>query len=400
MSSPGQDPRGAGSGSEPSPQPHAPLWHDTGGDPAGALAGLRVADFSRVLAGPYASMMLGDLGADVVKVERPPYGDDTRAWAPPHAPDGTATYFQSVNRNKRTAWLDLTDRADRAAALGLATSADVLIENFAPGTMARFGLDFASVSAANPRIVYASITGFGAGPGAGMPGYDLLVQAMGGLMSITGPSPDQPSKVGVALVDVITGLHATVGILAALAERAGSGRGQHVEVNLLSSTLSALVNQAQGVLTGGHMPRAMGNAHPSIAPYETLPTGDGTLALAVGNDRQFASLCAVLGLHLADDPDFATNPARVAHRASLIPTLAAVLRTQPTSHWVAALRAAGVPAGPVNDIAGALALATELGLDPVALSDGVPGVANPITLSRTPVGYRLAPPASRPGGGP
>jgi crotonobetainyl-CoA:carnitine CoA-transferase CaiB-like acyl-CoA transferase len=363
----------------------------------GPLAGLRVADFSRVLAGPYATMMLGDLGAEVIKVERPPHGDDTRSWGPPHATDGTATYFQSVNRNKTSVWLDLDDPTDHAQALELATSADVLVENLAPGSMARFGLGYDDVAATNPGVVYASISGFGDGTGAAMPGYDLLVQAMGGLMSITGPSPDQPTKVGVALVDVLTGLHAAVGILAALHERSLSGRGQHVSVNLLSSTLSALVNQAQAVVGAGSVPRAMGNAHPSIAPYETLPTADGVLALAVGNDRQFRSLCQVLGLHLAADPDYATNPARVAHRETLAAHLGVVLTTRPTAAWVSALTAAGVPAGPVNDIPAALELATTLGLAPVVMAAGVPTVASPITLSRTPVDYRSAPPRHHPG---
>ncbi len=365
--------------------------------PTGPLAGIRVADFSRVLAGPYATMMLGDLGAQVTKVERPPHGDDTRSWGPPHAPDGTSTYFQSVNRNKTSVWLDLDDPADVAEALALATSADVLVENLAPGTMARFGLGYDEVAATNPGVVYASISGFGAGAGAQMPGYDLLVQAMGGLMSITGPSPERPTKVGVALVDVLTGLHATVGILAALHERSVSGRGQHVSVNLLSSTLSALVNQAQAVVGAGAVPRAMGNAHPSIAPYETLPTADGVLALAVGNDRQFRSLCEVLGMDLATDPDYATNPARVAHRETLAARLGVVLVTRPTAAWVSALTAAGVPAGPVNDIPAALDLATTLGLAPVVMAAGVPTVANPITLSRTPVDYRSAPPRPHPG---
>jgi crotonobetainyl-CoA:carnitine CoA-transferase CaiB-like acyl-CoA transferase len=365
--------------------------------PTGPLAGIRVADFSRVLAGPYATMMLGDLGAEVVKVERPPRGDDTRSWEPPRAADGTSTYFQSVNRNKSSVWLDLGDPADRAEALELATSADVLVENLAPGTMARFGLGYADIAAVNRGVVYASISGFGTGAGSTMPGYDLLVQAMGGLMSITGPTPDQPTKVGVALVDVLTGLHATVGILAALQERARSGVGQQVSVNLLSSTLSALVNQAQAVVGAGVVPRAMGNAHPSIAPYETMPTADGVLALAVGNDRQFASLCEVLGLDLAGDPDFATNPARVANREALARRLNEVLTGRPTAHWVRALAAAGVPAGPVNDIPAALDLAAALGLAPVALAGGVRTVANPITLSRTPVDYRLAPPSAHPG---
>jgi crotonobetainyl-CoA:carnitine CoA-transferase CaiB-like acyl-CoA transferase len=365
--------------------------------PTGPLAGIRVADFSRVLAGPYATMMLGDLGAEVIKVERPPWGDDTRSWGPPRAADGTSTYFQSVNRNKRTVWLDLSDSADRAEAFSLATSADVLVENLAPGTMGRFGLGYPDIAPVNPGVVYASISGFGAGAGAAMPGYDLLVQAMGGLMSVTGPTPDQPTKVGAALVDVLTGLHAGVGILAALHERSLSGVGQHVSVNLLSSTLSALVNQAQAVVGAGVVPRAMGNAHPSIAPYETLPTADGVLVLAVGNDRQFASLCEVLGLDLADDPDFVTNPARVANREVLARRLDEVLTTRPTAHWVQALTAAGVPAGPVNDIPAALDLAATLGLAPIALAGGAPTVANPITLSRTPVDYRLAPPNAYPG---
>jgi crotonobetainyl-CoA:carnitine CoA-transferase CaiB-like acyl-CoA transferase len=376
-------------------------WRSAGqaGAPAtGPLAGVRVADFSRVLAGPYATMLLADLGAQVVKVERPPHGDDTRAWGPPFAADGTATYFQAVNRNKVSVWWDLADPGDAAAARDLAAGADVLVENFAPGTMARFGLGYEQVAAANPRIVYASITGFGPGPGASMPGYDLLVQAMGGLMSITGPAPDQPTKVGVALVDVVTGLHAAVGILAALAERGRSGRGQRVEASLLASTLSALVNQAQAVVAGAAAPVAMGNAHPSIAPYETFPTADGTLALAVGNDRQFAALCDVLGVGLAADPRFATNPQRVAHRAALVEALTATLAQRPAVDWVADLTAAGVPAGPVNDLPGALALAERLGLQPVVDAGGVPTVAHPVRLSRTPATYRLAPPA-RPGSG-
>jgi crotonobetainyl-CoA:carnitine CoA-transferase CaiB-like acyl-CoA transferase len=359
---------------------------------AGPLVGLRVADFTRVLAGPYATMLLADLGADVVKVERPPHGDDTRSWGPPFAADGTATYFQSVNRNKRTAWWDLAHPADAGAARELALGADVVIENFDPGTMERFGLGYDQVAPANPGVVYASITGFGTGAGAALPGYDLLVQAMGGLMSITGPNPDQPTKVGVALVDVITGLHAAVGILAALAERGRSGRGQRVQVSLLGSTLSALVNQVQAVVAGAPAPGPIGNAHPSIAPYETFASTDGTLVLAVGNDRQFRALCAALALPLADDPRFATNPARVAHRPELAVRLGAVLRTAATDHWVTVLTAAGVPVGPVNDIPAALALAGRLGLDPIVDSGGVPTVAHPIGLSRTPATYRLAPP--------
>lgn len=360
--------------------------------PAGPLAGVRVADFSRVLAGPYATMMLADLGADVVKVERPPHGDDTRAWGPPYAADGTATYFQSVNRNKRSVWWDLREDGSAAAARELAVGADVLVENFAPGTMARFGLDYSELATANPGLIYASISGFGAGPGASIPGYDLLVQAVGGLMSITGPSVDRPTKVGVALVDVITGLHACVGILAALAERSRSGRGQHVSVNLMSSTLSALVNQAQSVVAGGPAPTPMGNAHPSIAPYESFRATDAELVVAVGTDRQFAALCGVVSLDLAADPRFATNPARVAHRAQLRALLAPVLATRTAREWAVDLTSAGVPAGPVHDLPAALALAEQLGLSPIADAAGVATVSNPITLSRTPVDYRMAPP--------
>ena len=374
------------------PRPSPGAGSPGAGSP-GPLAGIRVADFSRVLAGPYATMLLGDLGADVVKVERPPHGDDTRMWGPPFAADGTATYFQSVNRNKRSVWWDLTRAEDVAAARRLALGADILVENFAPGTMQRFGLGYEDLRDGNPGLVYASISGFGSGAGAGLPGYDLLVQAMGGLMSITGPGPGQPTKVGVALVDVVTGLHAVVGILAALQERTASGRGQRVEVTLLGSLLSALVNQAQGVLGGGPAPQPMGNAHPSIAPYETMPTADGALALAVGNDRQFAAACAVLGLPLADDPRYATNPARVAHRDTLIPLLSNALATGTAQHWADRLTAAGVPAGPVNDIPAALALAGQLGLDPVVDAGGTPTIACPIGLSRTPATYRSGPPA-------
>jgi crotonobetainyl-CoA:carnitine CoA-transferase CaiB-like acyl-CoA transferase len=387
------------------------VWDDTagvdvgrGGDradagAAGALAGLRVADFSRVLAGPYATMLLADLGAQVVKVERPPHGDDTRSWGPPFAADGTATYFQSVNRNKRSVWWDLADPAAAAAARELAITADVLVENLAPGTMHRFGLGYEDLVADNPGLVYASVTGFGAGAGAGLPGYDLLVQAMGGLMSITGTDAEHPTKVGVALVDVVTGLHATVGILAALAERQRSGRGQRVEVSLLGSTLSALVNQAQAVVGASASPHPMGNAHPSIAPYETFPTAEGVLALAVGNDRQFAALCGALDLDLHEDPRFATNPSRVANRPALVARLATALAGRSAVAWAAILTEAGVPAGPVHDIPGALALAERLGLDPVVDAGGVPTIAHPVRLSRTPATYRLPPPGPAAGPG-
>ena len=262
--------------------------------PTGPLSGLLVADFSRVLAGPLATMYLADLGATVIKVERPGLGDDTRQWGPPYV-GATSTYFTSVNRNKHSIVLDLADEADRTLAHRLAGRADVLVENFRPGKLTEFGLDHPSLRATCPALVYCSITGFGGGAGADLPGYDFIVQAVGGLMSLTGQPGGEPTKVGVALVDVLTGLHATVGILAALRARERTGQGQHVEVNLLSSLLASLVNQGAAYINGAGIPGAMGNRHPSIAPYETLATGDRPLAIAAGNDRQFRTLVTVLG---------------------------------------------------------------------------------------------------------
>lgn len=369
---------------------------DTDQPAPGPLTGIRVADFSRVLAGPYATMLMADLGADVIKVE-PPAGDDTRQWAPPRDATGRATYFAAANRNKRSIALDLTDEADHARALALATSADVVVENFRPGVMARFGLDHASLSAVNPRVVMCSITGFGSGQGASLPGYDLLVQAMGGLMSITGDPDGDPSKVGVALVDVVTGLHALSAVQAALLERTRSGQGQYVEVNLLSSLLSGLVNQASAAVGTGISPGRTGNAHPSISPYEPIPTGAGQLVLAVGNDRQFQRLVRVLGEPgLATDERFATNVARVEHRAELRATLERLLAPRSAADWAAELSAVGVPAGPINSIGQAVELAESLGLEPVVQTpsgDRVSAqVANPMRFSRTPAAYRSAPP--------
>ncbi|HEX6967724.1 MAG TPA: CoA transferase [Micromonosporaceae bacterium] len=364
----------------------------------GALGGLLVADFGRVLAGPYATMLLADLGADVVKIERPDTGDDTRAWGPPWT-SGEATYFLGVNRNKRSVALDLRTPEGLAAARDLARRADVVVENFRPGTMDRLGLGYAELSAANPGLVYCSVTGFGPHQGRDLAGYDLLVQAVGGLMSITGPDPARPTKVGVALVDVITGLHAAVGILAALRHRDRTGRGQRVEVNLLSSLLSALTNQAAGYLGAGVVPVAMGNRHPSIAPYEVFSTADRPLVVAVGNDRQFRALVDALGLpSLAEDERFATNAARVAHRDELVAALSGVLAGRTADEWFETLSAVGVPAGPINDIRQAFALAARLGLDPVVeIEDPVRGapsrqVANPIRLSETPAAYHRPPP--------
>ena len=364
----------------------------------GVLGELRVLDFSRVLAGPFATMMLADLGASVIKVERPGIGDDTRSWGPPYDERGMATYFQSVNRNKTSVVLDLQDPADRERALELATQADVLVENFRPGVMDRLGLGYDQLAADRPGLIYGSITGFGSGAGAELPGYDLLVQALGGLMSITGSPEGEPQKVGVALVDVLAGLFASVGILAALRHRDATGEGQRVEVNLLSALLGGLVNQASGFTIAGVVPTRLGNAHPSISPYELLETGDGDLVLAVGNDRQFAALCEVIGApELAGDPRYATNGARVDNRVALRADLVARLATRPAADWARELTAVRVPAGVVNDLRGAFALAQSLGLEPIVevpTEDGetVRLTRNPIGLSRTPPSYRSAPP--------
>lgn len=359
------------------------------------LEGILVADFSRVLAGPLATMVLGDLGAEVIKVEHPD-GDDTRAWGPPWAPDGSSTYFHAVNRNKRSVVLDLRDDGDLALARELIARADVLIENFRPGTMERLGLGEEGLRASNPRLVSCSLTGFGSSEaGAALPGYDLLIQAVGGLMSITGPQDGPATKVGVALVDIIAGLFAAVAILAALAERERSGLGQRAEVSLLGALLAALANQASGFLGAGHLPGRMGNRHPSIAPYESFAAADGEIVVAVGNDRQFQALCRELGAaELGLDSRFATNAARVEHRAELARELGARIAGRERADLAGALNAAGVPCGPVNDIAEAFALAESLGLGAVVeMAGGARQVSSPIALSATPVAYRRVPPA-------
>lgn len=366
--------------------------------PAAALDDLTIVDFSRVLAGPLATMVLADLGATVIKVERPGAGDDTRHWGPPHDERGEATYFQSVNRNKSSLALDLATPAGAERARELIATADVVVENFRPGVMDKLGLGYDALADQRPALVYCSITGFGAGAGAALPGYDLLVQAVGGLMSITGEAGGEPQKVGVALVDVITGLFAATGILAALRHRERTGDGQRVEVDLLSSLLAALVNQGSAYTLAGAVAGRMGNAHPSIAPYELLPTGDGDLVLAVGNDKQFVALSSVVGL--AADERFTTNSLRVAHREELRAALVACLAARPAAAWVDELTPAGVPAGVVNDVAGAFDLATALGLDPVVSIPRDDGTAarltrNPIGLSATPPTYRTAPPDLR-----
>jgi crotonobetainyl-CoA:carnitine CoA-transferase CaiB-like acyl-CoA transferase len=353
-------------------------------EPEQALQGLVIADFSRVLAGPYATMLLGDLGATVIKVESPA-GDDTRRWG--------STYYRSINRNKRSIVLDLSTVEGRAAAHRLIRRADVLIENFRVGGAEKLGLGYEQASALNPGLVYCSISGYGSGSGSALPAYDLVVQAVSGLVSLTGLDERHTTKAGVPIADLMAGLHAAIGILAALHHRSVSGSGQHVEVNLLSSMLSGMVNFTGAYAQTGQVARAMGIAHPSICPYEPFPTADRPLVIAAGNDRQFAALCAVLGQpDLAIDPRFRGNAQRLSHRAELASLIAALLAGRGADHWAKTLSAAGVPCGPINDVAGGVELARQLGLDPVVEVDGVAQVASPWLMHGTPVSYRHAPP--------
>jgi crotonobetainyl-CoA:carnitine CoA-transferase CaiB-like acyl-CoA transferase len=365
---------------------------------ATALENIAVLDFSRVLAGPFATMMLADFGATVTKVERPGTGDETRAWGPPYDDHGQATYFQSVNRNKDSIVLNLADEADLRRAVALARESDVVVENFRPGVMDGLGLGYEPLSADHDSLIYCSITGFGSGAGAALPGYDLLIQALGGLMSITGEPDRDPQKVGVAVVDVLAGLFATVGILAALRHRDATGEGQLIEVDLLSSLLAGLVNQGSAYTIAGVVPGRLGNAHPSIAPYELYTAAAGELVIAVGNERQFAALCEVVGAaELASDARFVSNRDRVLHRAELREALEARLARRAAPEWAKLLTAARVPAGVVNDLSGAFALAQSLELEPIVKvprQDGtsVPLTRNPVRMSRTPAVYRSAPP--------
>jgi crotonobetainyl-CoA:carnitine CoA-transferase CaiB-like acyl-CoA transferase len=362
----------------------------------GPLDGLLVADFSRVLAGPYATMLLADMGAEVVKVEGPPTGDETRSWTPPER-EGVSTYYLGVNRGKRSVVLDLRDPQDVALAQELARRADVLIENFRPGGMAKFGLDYEAVRADNPAVVYASISGFGSTDGKDMPGYDLLVQAMSGLMDLTG-APDRPGyRAGISVFDVMAGNHAVIGILAALRSRDASGEGQHVEVNLLSSALTGLVNHSSAWVAGGVVPHRMGNAHPSVFPYEPFPTADADLIVIAANDRQFQRLCTALGApELAEDERFLHNGDRTANRDELRPLLEARLAERGAQEWFELLTDAGVPCGPINSIDGGFAAAERFGLDPVVtVGEGdraLPTTRHPIRFSGTPVDYALPPP--------
>ena len=376
---------------------------------SGALSHIRVLDLSRVLAGPWCGQILGDLGAEVIKVERPGSGDDTRYWGPPYIKDAEgndsreAAYFQSANRNKQSLTLDFTQPEGQRLVRELVAQCDVLLENFKVGGLAAYGLDYESLKAINPRLIYCSITGFGqTGPYAKRAGYDFMIQGLGGLMSLTGrPEGEEgagPMKVGVALTDILTGLYATVGVLAALNQREQSGIGQHIDVALLDVQVACLANQAMNYLTTGVSPKRLGNAHPNIVPYQDFPSADGNFILAVGNDGQFRKFCEVAGIaNLADDPRFVTNQARVARRAELIPLLRQATVFKTTAQWIESLEKAGVPCGPINDLQQVFAdpqvQARGLRLDlPNALGSSTPQVASPLRLSVTPVAYRSAPP--------
>ena len=367
-------------------------------DRPGPLNGVIVVDLSRILAGPYCTMLLADMGATVIKVESAE-GDDTRRFAPPFDGD-TATYFQSANRNKRSIVLDFSRPEDLARLKQLIDHADVVVENFKAGGLQKFGLDAASLTEHRPRLVYASITGFGTGAGARYAGYDLMVQALSGFMDTTGPADGDPFRAGFALFDVFTGLHTALGIAAALRHRDLTGRGQIIETNLLSVALSSMVNQTQAHVAADANPRRMGNEHPSLYPYEPFPTSDHPLIVAVGNDGQFARLCGVIGrTDLIADPRFSTPAARNRHRDALRPELAAALAVRTSGEWFEVLTDAGVPSAPIQTVAEGIAFADRIGLEPTVQAGGsaaggvVPVVRNPLTFSATPVDYPLAPPS-------
>jgi crotonobetainyl-CoA:carnitine CoA-transferase CaiB-like acyl-CoA transferase len=364
--------------------------------PRGPLDGLVVADMSRVLAGPYCSMLLGDMGATVVKVEGPG-GDDTRTWMPP-VRDGVSTYYLSIGRNKRSVVLDFREPEDRALAAELLRRADIAIENFRPGGLDKFGLGYETVAEANPGIVYLSITGFGTAEGAWLPGYDLIVQAMSGLMSLTGDADGPAFRAGISVFDVMAGMHGLIGVLAALHQRRETGRGQHVEVNLMSSAMSGLVNQTGAYAAAGVVPQRMGNAHPSLFPYEVMPTADRDMIITAGNDRQFRALCEVLGIpEVVDDPRFGSNADRTRNREELRPLLLDALARWGADDLFLALNKAGVPCGPINTIGEGVELAESLGLAPrVELGEGdraVTLVRNPITFGDATLRYDRPPPA-------
>jgi crotonobetainyl-CoA:carnitine CoA-transferase CaiB-like acyl-CoA transferase len=359
------------------------------------LEGVLVADLSRVLAGPYCTMLLADMGATVIKVESKG-GDDTRSWMPP-TKDGIATYYMSINRNKKSIVLDFGNEDDLALARELVLRADICVENFKVGGLRKFGLDYESVVSTNPALIYLSISGFGTDKGAKLPGYDLIVQAVSGLMSLTGEPDGPPFRAGISVFDVMAGLHGTIGILAALNERHRTGRGQHVEVNLLASAMSGLVNQTAAFTSAGVVPFRMGNAHPSLFPYEALPTKDRDLIIAAGNDKQFRALCKVLGIEsVADDPRFTVNADRTKNREELRPLLLEQLAKWKSDDLFFALNEVGVPCGPINTIGQGVELAESLGLRTrVSVGEGdrrVDLVRNPITFSEGELSYELAPP--------
>ena len=370
---------------------------------------IRVLDLSRILAGPWAGQTLADLGAEVIKIERPERGDDTRAWGPPYAvaPDGGETsesaYFLSANRGKKSVTVDISRAEGQEIVRALAAESDVLIENYKKGGLARYGLDYGSLRRINPRLVYCSITGFGqTGPYSGRAGYDFLIQAMGGLMSVTGEADGLPGggpqKIGVALSDILTGLYTTVAALSALAWRDKTGRGQHVDMALLDVTIAAMANQAMNYLVSGSAPRRMGNAHPNVVPYQAYRAADDHIILAVGNDSQFRRFCEVAGqAELADDARFATNRDRVVNRGELARILIEIIASRPRKFWLEELERAGVPCGPINDLAQVFddphVRSREMRRDlPHAAAGTVPAVSNPMRFSESPVDYRHGPP--------
>ena len=375
---------------------------------AGPLTGLRVLDLSRVLAGPWATQILADFGAEVIKIEKPGEGDDTRGWGPPFITNadgskGDAAYFLSANRGKWSVEIDMATEEGQKLIRELAARSDIVMENFKVGGLKKYGLDYESLKAVNPRLIYCSLTGFGqTGPYAQRAGYDFMIQGMGGIMSVTGQPDGQPGaepmKVGVAFADIFTGLYCTIAIEAALFHRERTGEGQHIDVALLDSQVGVLANQALNYLVGGKAPTRLGNAHPNIVPYQTFATKDGYIIMAVATDRQFKEYCRILGLaDLAEDERFKLNRGRVVNRAELIPQLVEPMKTRTTAEWVAAFESAAIPCGPINTIdqvfanEQVLARGLQIGL---TREDGVqvPGVANPVMFSATPVEYDKAPP--------
>ncbi|MDR6729790.1 CaiB/BaiF CoA transferase family protein [Delftia lacustris] len=398
----------------PSPSP----IHNTATQTAGALGHLRVLDLSRVLAGPWCTQNLADMGADVIKIEKPGEGDDTRHWGPPFFPDAqgnpsdNAVYFAACNRNKRSVTVDMATAEGQRLIRELAMQSDVVVENFKTGGLKRYGLDYASLSALNPRLIYCSVTGFGqTGPYAPRAGYDLLVQAMSGLMSITGRADSEPGggplRVGVAVIDLFTGMYATTAILGALEARHRTGRGQHIDMALLDVAMAVLANQGAGFLNTGHVPGRQGNTHPSVVPYQDFPTADGRMLLAIGNDGQFARFCEAAGTDWASDERFATNAGRVTHRDALIPLMSDLTRSRPTAEWIALLEDKAVPCGPINHIGQAFDDAQVRARGLRVEQERYPGAtppagetinrvvttASPLRLSDTPTTLRHAPPA-------